>query len=553
MFRKTDTSPQLSLYSSVSQHLSGSAFRQFTSETGWHNAFYKQVVGRIDENLFSKLFSSDQGSPNASIRILIGMMILKEGEGYSDQKLFENCNFNLLTRKALGLVNIDDSLPAESTYYLLRKRITDYHKETGIDLFESCFKKITEEQIIEIEVSGQSIRMDSKLIGSNIAFYSRYELIHSTLMLFYKHVYKKQIKFLSEQDRIVLDEFIKEKSAVIVYRSTKTQITERLMLLGKLIYTILNTVKENNSIHYQTLKRVFEEQYKVLDDNKIELIPSKEIAAKSIQSPHDTECDFRLKNNKKTKGYNHNLTETCDSSNAVNLITDVQTAPATHPDNEFSKPAIENSQKILSDKIKDVHTDGAYNSEANQTFTKEEDINFYLTGFQGPSGRYDLSIQNNEVQVFDNHTNTQMAVTLTKNNKYRIKTEKGFRYFTDKQIESCRLRKQVEELPKEIRNKRNNVEATIFQLAYHLRKDKTKYRGNFKNKIWAILRSLWINFVRIAKNIANIRQKTKVNVNNILHLEVLVNFSTIFLILTCLESYKKIKLNFIKKLIFTPF
>ncbi len=57
------------------------------------------------------------------------MMILKEGEGYSDQKLFENCHFNLLTRKVLGLTNIDDPVPAESTYYLLRKRIADYYKK----------------------------------------------------------------------------------------------------------------------------------------------------------------------------------------------------------------------------------------------------------------------------------------------------------------------------------------------------------------------------------------------------------------------------------------
>jgi len=69
------------------------------------------------------------------------MMILKEGEGYSDQKLFENCHFNLLTRKVLGLTNIDDPVPAESTYYLLRKRIADYYKETGTDLFEKIFKK----------------------------------------------------------------------------------------------------------------------------------------------------------------------------------------------------------------------------------------------------------------------------------------------------------------------------------------------------------------------------------------------------------------------------
>jgi len=538
MFRKTDTAQQGSLLSSVFQYLTAGSSKRFTDETAWQNIFYKQVVRRIDENIFSILFSSDNGAPNAPIRTLIGMMILKEGEGYSDQKLFENCHFNLLTRKALGLINMDDPVPAESTYYMLRKRITEYHKETGIDLFEKTFQKITKGQIIDFEVSGQSIRMDSKLIGSNIAFYSRYELIHKSLVLYYKHAYEKPFKFLSDQERAELDEFVTEKSSATVYRSTKSQIKERLISLGKLIYKILNTVTESDNTHYQTLKRVFEEQYKILDDNKIKITPDKEITAKSVQSPYDTECDFRTKTGKKTKGYNHNITETCDPTNLINLITDTQTAPATHPDNKFTEPAIKNSQEILSDNVENAHTDGAYNSEKNQTFTKKENINFYLTGFQGPTGQYDLTVKDGKIQVYDNLTNTQIPVTVTKNNKYRIKTKTGYRYFTDKQIESCRLRKQAEQLPKEIRNKRNNVEATIFQLAYHLRKDKTKYRGFFKNKIWAIFRSLWINFVRIAGNLIKGSQKIETNVRNALCFSVFVNFIFLIFNLTRLESYK---------------
>ena len=250
MFRKTDTSRQLSLQSSVYQHLNSNSSELFTDEAGWHNIFYKQVVSRIDENLFSELYSSDKGSPNAPIRTLIGMMILKEGAGYSDKKLFENCRFNLLTRKALGYINIDDPIPVESTYYLLRRRIEDYYRENGVDLFELNFKKITTRQIIEFEVSGESIRMDSKLIGGNIAFYSRYELIHKTLVLFHKNIYKKQVKLLSKEDRNILDGFVKEKSSATVYNSTKKQITDRLMILGKLIYTILNTVKESVILLY---------------------------------------------------------------------------------------------------------------------------------------------------------------------------------------------------------------------------------------------------------------------------------------------------------------
>ncbi len=543
MFRKTDTSRQLSLQSSVYQHLNSNSSELFTDEAGWHNIFYKQVVSRIDENLFSELYSSDKGSPNAPIRTLIGMMILKEGAGYSDKKLFENCRFNLLTRKALGYINIDDPIPVESTYYLLRRRIEDYYRENGVDLFELNFKKITTRQIIEFEVSGESIRMDSKLIGGNIAFYSRYELIHKTLVLFHKNIYKKQVKLLSKEDRNILDGFVKEKSSATVYNSTKKQITDRLMILGKLIYTILNTVKESDNKHYQTLKQVFDEQFKVLAGDEIEITPSKEIPAKSVQSPHDTDCDFRSKDGKHTKGYNQNITETCGKENSVNLITDIQTAPATHPDNKFTIPAIENSQELLPNKIKNVHTDGAYNSQENQEFTKDEDINFYLTGFQGKPGRYDLTIKDRKLHVFDNLDNTEVEVSQTKNNKYRIKAEKGYRYFTDKEIESCRLRKQVEKLPKEIGNKRNNVEATIYQLAYYLRKDKTKYRGYFKNKIWAILRSLWVNFARIAKHLTELVKKAQSNVINTLHNAIFVQVLFFLATLTRLDLLKKYKIQ----------
>lgn len=539
MFRRTDTSHQLSIQSSVYQHLNDGSSGLFTDETAWHNIFYKQVVSRIDENLFSELYSSDKGSPNAPIRILIGMMILKEGAGYSDKKLFEDCRFNLLTRKALGFVNIDDAIPVESTYYLLRKRISDYYAEKGVDLFEACFKNITREQIIEFEVSGESIRMDSKLIGGNIAFYSRYELIHKTLTLFYKNVYKNYVKLLPDEAHGILDEFIKEKPSATVYNSTNEQVANRLVILGKLIYTILNTVKQSNNKHYLTLKRVFAEQFKVLANDKIEITPSKEISAKSIQSPHDTNCDFRTKDGKSTKGYNQNITETCGKGNEVNLITNIQTETATHPDNKFTKPAIENSQELLPDNIKNVHTDGAYNSQENQEFTKQENINFYLTGFQGKPGRYDLTIKDGELHVFDKQNNTEVEVNPTKNNKYRIKTEKGYRYFTDKEIESCRLRKQVKELPKEIGDKRNNVEATIYQLAYYLRKDKTKYRGYFKNKIWAILRSLWINFVRIAKHLTGSVKNAQSNVINTLHLAFFVKALYFLATLTRLAWLRK--------------
>lgn len=56
-------------------------------------------------------------------------MILKEALGLSDDQIFEQTRFNLLTRSAIGLINTDDMVPTESTYYLFRKRIVENEKK----------------------------------------------------------------------------------------------------------------------------------------------------------------------------------------------------------------------------------------------------------------------------------------------------------------------------------------------------------------------------------------------------------------------------------------
>ena len=120
MLKKSSKEHQLDMFSSPVSHFSGKSQSDYENPNGWHNLFRKEVVNRIDEELFRPLFSESQGRPNAPIRVLIGMMVLKEAFGLSDEKIFEDCRYNLLYRSALGLLNLNDSLPTESTYYLTR-------------------------------------------------------------------------------------------------------------------------------------------------------------------------------------------------------------------------------------------------------------------------------------------------------------------------------------------------------------------------------------------------------------------------------------------------
>jgi hypothetical protein len=500
MFKKSDKEMQLDAFTSVPTMLERSALKQYSDQGHWHNQFREQVVMRIDESIFSVLFNDTTGAPNAPARTLVGMMTLKESFGWSDSQLFEHCRFNLLVRSALSLFNINDPLPVESTYYLLRKRIYDHQKQNGEDLMGNVFAHITSGQIKEFNVNGRSIRMDSKLIGSNIAIFTRYEIIHQTLCMFYKSLDKAAKSKLFVVDRKQLELLIKEESGKTVYHSTKDELKGRLQNIGILIYNLLEPLEYLQTELYQLLQRVFNEQYKVIEDQQIELRPKEEISSSSLQSPHDPDSAYRNKGDQTVKGYSVNITETCSKDN-LNLITNVIVEKANTPDTVFVKPSIQATIEVTGQKVKQVYADGAYQSPNNDGYC--ENIDMVYTGIQGFESRYDLEMTPEGLLVTDTKTGELMKSVLVKKHKnskedrWRITTPSGHYYFGQLAIRASLLRRQMKGRSLEELHKRNNVEATIFQLSYPLRNNKSKYRGIIKQKTWAYCRCLWINLVRI--------------------------------------------------------
>jgi hypothetical protein len=509
MFKKSTTSIQHDLFSSSQNLLSGKSLKIYDDQQEWHNIFRQQVTMRIDEDIFRPLYTSGTGSPNAPIRILVAMMVLKEAEGLSDEKLFENCRFNILTRSAIGLLKMDDKVPAQSTYYLFRNQIDQYAKEKGENLLDLAFTQLSKNQSLEFDVSGKRIRMDSKLIGSNIAWMSRYELIHETLRLFYKNV--KESELLKQDIKEALDTLLKMKGQKVVYTLAREDLKSRLNQLGGLINQLLVLFYEDTSDAYKTLKRVFEEQFEV-NDTEVSACKKEDISPKSIQSPHDTECHFRNKDGNKVKGYSLNVTESCDDEKELNLIGSVDVKVVTTSDVDFFKEGIKKAQEVFPSKIENAHADGAYHSPDNQSYCKKNDIDLYLHAIQGAKGRYKLSVtQDGELTIFDRQTSQYKDVAIIKSkkgiDKWRIKHENGYRYFTQKDLDTAKLREKIEQTPIEILQKRNNVEATIFQIGYHYPNAKSRYRGLNRHQMWANIRCIWVNFVRILKYLRGGAQK----------------------------------------------
>jgi hypothetical protein len=517
MFRQSNKESQINLFGGIPAMLEGKSKKQYDDSSGWHNQFRRQIVSRIDESPYKVLFSERMGAPNASVSLLLGMMILKDAMNWNDIQLFEQCRFNLLVRSALGLFNLNDDIPAESTYYLLRKRMYEHNRQKGEDLLGITFSQVTRDQISEFNVDGKSIRMDSKLIGSNIAIYSRYEIIHQTLTLFYKSLKTEQLHVLSASDKEQLQQLLKEEPQKTVYRSTRDEVKARMQPIGILIYKLTQLFKGNSSTQFQLLQRIFKEQYRVIEDQKIELRSREEITSDTLQSPHDTDATYRDKDGQKVRGYSANVTETI-SDDSLDLITNIDVRPVNTSDTEFVQQAIETTTHVTGQAIEKIYADGAYQSPKNDPFC--EGIDMVYTGIQGPETRYQLDLQAEELYVTDMatgeviHASPVIKTKRSTKDTWSIKTEKGYRYFDRKQIRTSQLRTKLQQRSIEELQKRNNVEATIFHLSCTLRNNKTKYRGIFKQQMWANCRGLWINLIRIIHFIQQTCQRTFQNLKN---------------------------------------
>jgi hypothetical protein len=526
MFKESEKNKQMNLFSSPHTYLSGSAGKFYSNPLSWHNQFREQVVARVDESIFSVLFHDDNGAPNYPARVLVGMSILKEGLGCSDSELFSRVSFDMLTRSALGLMSLEDKTPSPSTWYLFRKKIVEHDREFGDDLMRKCMAQITREQMLEFNVAGSKIRMDSKLIGSNIANCTRYGLIHDTIALFLeeREKYIKKRRF-SDEDTRLMKEILEQTGEHAVYTKSDARVKADLPRLGVLIQHLLRVFQKYPHGQYQTLERVFDEQFETAGDGTLVLKESKRVGGRSVQSPHDTDCTFRDKGGNKVKGYSINVTETCDdqpgdededADPALNLISDVQVKDASAADNDYLQSAVDNTGELTCSDVENLYVDGAYNSSDNREYCEENQIQLILTGLQGRPSRYDLSFDDAQdtLTVIDRETGEiQQAIEAkpkknTPVKRWRIKTGKGYRYFDENDVEVSMLRRRLEEIPKEETNTRNNVEATIFQLGYHCPHGKTRYRTLGKHKLWAYSRSAWINFRRILKHVTTTSERT---------------------------------------------
>ncbi|MDV7390829.1 transposase, partial [Arthrospira platensis SPKY1] len=491
--------------------MKGTKREHLEDPTAWHNCFYREITSRIPESIFSVLYHEDNGRPNAPIRQLVGMLILKEGQDWTDEQLFEACSYNTLVCIALGMSNYSDEAPSPATYYNFKVRLLRHEMQTGQDLMEEAFKSLTQDQVVRFKVSGSHVRMDSKLVNSNIAKVTRLQLLIGILTKFYQSLSGQEQSSVEQADQEELKDLLTKSPEQHTFPLNKQGAARRLEQLGSLLYRLYVLFEGRSSEEYELLSRFWQEHFELKQDGEDDQHPHIELkekpanAGSSIQSAHDPQAGYRVKEGSRkqiVRGYVQNITETCAPDN-LHLITDVQTEIATTSDDRFFEPAIEATRQITNQSPENVMTDGGFNSQTNEKISKKEGQTFkwYVSAIQGTEGHYDFELVGEQIyRVTDRRTGLQQLTHRTPKGLYRIvehHAKSKYRYFEEKIIINYLRRQAIKDYPQWVRGMRANVEATIRQVFCKLDGAKTRYRGRFKHHLYALCRSFWVNFTRI--------------------------------------------------------
>ena len=367
MFKKNESHRQGTLFSSSSflpqklrERLEGS----------WAATFYEEVFCRIDEGLFSVLYSEKISRPNVPVNVLVGLEILKSGFGWSDEELYDHCCFDLQVRYALGLHTLEAELFELRSLYNFRRRVRDYAAEAGVNLFAEVMAQVTDEQLARHQLKTQWQRIDSTQVLSNLAALSRLELLVAVVQKVYGLLEEKG----PFSDRLAF--YLDGRAQRVCWRITNAEQDEHFERLGQLLIELSGTGGEAGAL----AQRVLADQYTIVGDRA--QLRKAGTGSRSLQSPHDEEASYRNKGGKGHKGYVANVSETCSPENPVQLITHVAVADNQTDDAELLEQSLD-EQKERGIEIEEMTSDGGYTGPLSTSVCARHEVTLRPTRIRG--------------------------------------------------------------------------------------------------------------------------------------------------------------------------
>lgn len=347
-------------------------------ENSWAGVFYRDFFCRMDETPFSVLYADIPSRPNIPINVLVGLEFLKAGNGWTDEELYDNYCYNTQVRYALGYRQLGEGDFELRSLYYFRERLSRHMQETGVNLLDKAFEQVTDTQIEAYRVKTGIQRMDSTQVAANIRRMGRVQLLVEVL----QRVYRMLNEDDQERYANAFGAYLKGHAGQYVYHMKKDETDAHLQQIGDFMQSLLVELQSVYAAEpvYQVLERVFGEHFQV-EHQEVKAKPNQALSATSLQSPDDLEATYREKGGRSYQGYVANLSETCDPTNELQIITKVQTAPNATDDSQLLAEALPDLKKRTD--VHTVYTDGGHGGPISDVVLQEQQVEHIQTAIRG--------------------------------------------------------------------------------------------------------------------------------------------------------------------------
>lgn len=510
MFKKNTKHTQKSLFG-LFNSLPESMQTAIKASSEYH--FYNLIFCHIPEEKFSELYSNKKSRPNAAVNAMVAAIILKEKYVWSYEELFKSINFNILTKIALGLDQIDDIPFCQASLFNFQNRLSQHFIKTGENLLEQVFDHLTAKQLKALKIKTDIQRTDSFAAASNIRNYSRLQLLIEMIIRLHRVLSDEDKKRFQQE----FEAYIKKSSGQYIYHLNAGDLPHELDKVGQLFFWIYNTLYSSYSECeiFQVFKRVYTEHFTVVEE-KITIKSPDQLTSNCVQSPDDFTATFREKNGKKSKGRVVNVAETANPENPLELLTDIAVFPNNSDDGKNLGERVDNLIRKTPD-LDEIHFDGVYGNTDNDEKFAQLGILPIQTAVRGKKGAVSIEIEQLSENEYTVSCPYQQASSEPTRKRFKVNFDSGICskcsecprcpavktkkyhvfYFTYEQYLNKKRQNNINSIPFERRWLRNNVEATVHEFTHRMPQRKLKVRGNFKSELFAFSVGIAINFGRI--------------------------------------------------------
>jgi len=257
---------------------------------------------------------------------------------------------------------------------------------------QDAMSLVTECLVKEMDLDIREQRVDSTHVFSNMALWSRRQLMFNIIRGFLKQVRRHENGIYWSLDPELRGRYERnngwifgETSPMKLQKQGKVYTSEEQLGydMEKLIEKFSGNELFCNMTSYKNLVRVFSEQF-VDADGKAELNPHP--GGKSLQNPSDPDAEIGHKG----PGYQVQIAETCSEKNDVQLITTAIPQGASASDMD-SLPEVEDKLEKEGLQPKELFADAGFGSDKNYVYSIEKGIELIAPTPHQPENKVGLN------------------------------------------------------------------------------------------------------------------------------------------------------------------